>query len=92
MSRSNRTNRGLLFGARPPPAAEQVNAQDSEAVENDNQNSIEHLRGSAGAIKDIALHVDASVNDQNRMLDKMVRLLFFLCFFLLCGCQPPPNT
>lgn len=46
---------------------------DAEAFETDNQQSIEHLRGSAGTIKDIALQVDASVNDQNRMLDRMVR-------------------
>lgn len=67
-------NRNLLFGARPPAAADANAMADAEAFENDNQQSLEHLRGSAVTMKDIALQVDASVNDQNRMLDRMVRL------------------
>lgn len=68
----NRSNRNLLFGARATAGPDQAALSDAEALENDNQQSIENLRGSAGTMKDIALQVDASVNDQNRMLDKMV--------------------
>lgn len=67
----NRTNRNLLFGARAPGAEIGSNGE-GEALEADNQQSLEHLRGSAGTMKDIALQVDASVNDQNRVLDRMV--------------------
>lgn len=70
----NRTNRNLLFGGSRPSAgvAENAGNGDAQALETDNQQSLEHLRGSAGTMKDIALQVDASVNDQNRMLDRMV--------------------
>lgn len=68
----NRTNRNLLFGARATSGVDAAATADSEALENDNQQSIENLRGSAGTMKDIALQVDASVNDQNRMLDMTV--------------------
>lgn len=79
----NRSNRSLLFGARataggdthPTTGATGTTAttttQDAEALEADNQASLEHLRGSAGIIKDVAITVDASVNDHNRILDKM---------------------
>lgn len=72
----NRANRNLLFGSRAITGPEVASMGDTEALESDNQQSIEHLRGSAGTIKEIALQVDSSVNDQNRMLDRMVRLSF----------------
>lgn len=78
----NRTNRNLLFGGRAAgpggtgaAVGEPVDAAESEALEADNQAGVDKLRGSAGTMKDIALQVDAAVNDQNRMLDRMV------CFF-----------
>ena len=71
----NRTNRSLLFGARASTGAVDPNAtKDGEAMESDNQTSVEHLRGSASTMKDIALQIDNSVTDQNRMLDRMVSL------------------
>lgn len=68
-------NRNLLFGPRVTPGIDAKMTTDSEAFEADNQQSIDHLRGSASTIKDIALQVDTSVNEQNRMLDRMVSYL-----------------
>lgn len=62
----NRTNRNLLFGGRSGPAAGDAG---TEAFEADNQRGIDRLGGSAGAIKDIAIAIEADVSDQNRMLD-----------------------
>lgn len=79
----NRTHRNLLFNSRATAGTDSTsNSDGAELLESDNQKSVEHLRGSALTIKDIALHVDASVNDQNRMLDKMVCLRYkrFLVF------------
>ena len=74
----NRTNRNLLFGARASTGPADPNVtKDGEAMESDNQTSIEHLRGSASTMKDIALQIDNSVTDQNRMLDRMVSLTIF---------------
>lgn len=70
----NRTNRNLLFGARASAGSElPASAQEADALELDNQRAVDALRGSAGSMKDIAIHIDADVSDQNRMLDRMVR-------------------
>lgn len=69
----NRTNRGLLFGSRASAGADlPSSAPEADALEVDNQRAIEALRGSAGSMKDIAIHIDADVVDQNRLLDRMV--------------------
>lgn len=47
------------------------NAKSMEALEMDNQRAVESLRGSAGAMKDLAISIDTDVNEQNRMLDRM---------------------
>ncbi|CDF40957.1 Bet1 [Chondrus crispus] len=70
----NRTNRGLLFGARATAGGDLPSAGasgESDALEQDNQRAIEALRGSAGSMKDIAIHIDADVADHNRLLDRM---------------------
>lgn len=70
----NRTNRNLLFGARASAGSElPASAAEADALELDNQRAVDALRGSAGSIKDIAIHIDTDVSDQNRMLDRMVR-------------------
>lgn len=48
----NRANRTLLFGARPNAGAD-ASAGDLEALESDNQAGVDHLRGSAGLMKDV---------------------------------------
>lgn len=68
----NRTNRNLLFGTRATSGPDASGmAAEADALELDNQRAVEQLRGSAGTIKDIAIHIDKDVIDQNRMLDRM---------------------
>lgn len=82
----NRTHRNLLFNSRATTGTDStLNTDGGEMLESDNQKSVENLRGSALTIKDIALHVDASVNDQNLMLDKMVRYINKKLIFLPIG-------
>lgn len=73
----NRSNRNLLFGARATAGGElpttAAATAEANALEADNQRAVEQLRGSAGSMKDIALHIDSDVVEQNRMLDRMVR-------------------
>lgn len=68
----NRTNRNLLFGSRATSAADAaVLGTEADALEIDNQHAVEQLRGSAGAIKELAIHIDSDVTNQNRMLDRV---------------------
>lgn len=68
----NRGSRALLFGSRATSGPGSTDgAHDIEALEADNQLGVEGLRGSAGMMKDIALHIETDVNDQNRMLDRV---------------------
>lgn len=71
----NRANRGLLFGTRATGGSDQGSALSTEtdALEMENQRAVEQLRGSAGSMKDIAIHIETDVSDQNRTLDRMDR-------------------
>lgn len=68
----NRTNRNLLFSSRVTSGVDTA-ALSSEAntLEVDNQRAVEQLRGSAGTIKELAIHIDTDVTNQNRMLDRV---------------------
>jgi uncharacterized membrane protein len=68
----NRANRNLLFGGRGTGGVGDVV---TESLEADNQRGVERLGGSAGAMKDIALAIEADVADQNNMLDGVDRRL-----------------
>lgn len=68
----NRTNRNLLFGSRATSGADTgASTSETDGLEIDNQRAVEQLRGSAGTIKELAIHIDADVVDQNRVLDRM---------------------
>jgi hypothetical protein len=66
----NRTNRNLLFGGRAGNVGGDAHA---EALEADNQRGVERLGGSAVAMKDIALAIEADVSEQNKMLESVDR-------------------
>lgn len=64
----NRSNRNLLFGGRGAGAAPADGDLQSESLESENQRGVERLGGSAGAMKDIAIAIEADVTDQNKAL------------------------
>lgn len=66
----NRSNRNLLFGGRGGNAASDAHG---EGLEAENQRGVERLGGSAVAMKDIALAIEADVSDQNDMLEGVGR-------------------
>lgn len=64
----SRGNRGLLFGAR---GSGPVGDSSTEGLESENQRGVDRLGGSAVAMKDIAIAIEADVADQNRLLDRV---------------------
>lgn len=66
----NRTNRNLLFGNRTGGAPGDLQ---TEALESENQRGVERLGGSANAMKDIAIAIEADVADQNKVLEGVDR-------------------
>jgi len=71
----NRSNRSLLFGSRGGGgvggSAEKDNVTDLDAMEAQNQAGVDGLRAPASQMKQLAMHIERDVNDQNRMLDRM---------------------
>lgn len=68
----NRSNRNLLFGSRSAASASGGDVQ-TESLEADNQRGVDRIGGSASAMKDIAIAIDADVADQNKVLDTVDR-------------------
>jgi hypothetical protein len=64
----NRTNRALLFGGRPSFSAGDAS---TDALEIENQRSVDRLGGSTSMMKDVAIAIEADVADQNRLLDRV---------------------
>lgn len=73
----NRSNRNLLFGGRGAGGgaggAGGAGDAQTESLESDNQRGVERLGGSAVAMKDIALAIEADVSGQNKMLEGVDR-------------------
>lgn len=67
----NRSNRSLLFGSRGGGGGEKDNVTDLDAMEAQNQAGVDGLRAPASQMKQLAMHIERDVNDQNRMLDRM---------------------
>ena len=72
----NRSNRSLLFGSRgggggSGGGGEKDNATDLDAMEAQNQAGVDGLRAPASQMKQLAMHIERDVNEQNRMLERM---------------------
>jgi hypothetical protein len=63
----SRTHRALLFGGRPPSSAGDAS---TDALEIENQRSVDRMGGSTSMMKDVAIAIEADVADQNKLLDR----------------------